>query len=93
MQTAIFYLVHIHSRNMDHYALRDSLENAREEVFQYAQSNWSIQFPDVERPASKAEVVERYFQAIRDDTYVHLVDITPEGNWVMEEISAIWHES
>lgn len=29
----IFSLVRIHTQEMDHYALRDSLENAQEEVF------------------------------------------------------------
>ncbi len=87
MQTEILYLVHIHTRNMDHYALRNSLEGAQEEVFQYAQGNWSIQFPGVDRPTSKAEVVERYYHAVRNDEYVHILDISPEGNWVMEEIS------
>ena len=88
MESVVLYLVHIHTHNIDHYALRDSLENAQEEVFQFAQGRWSIQFPGVERPASKAEVIERYYQAVRDDVYMHVIDISPEGNWVMEDVSS-----
>jgi hypothetical protein len=87
MQTEVLYLVHIHTHNMDHYALRDSLENAQEEVFQFAQGCWSTQFTGVERPAAKTEVIERYYRAVSNDVYVHLVDISPEGNWVMEDVS------
>jgi hypothetical protein len=59
MQTDIYYLVHIHTPSMDHYALRGSLENAQEEVFEFAQGNWSIKFPGIPRPASKAVVIEQ----------------------------------
>ena len=81
----VFFLVHIHTPKMDYYALRDSPEKAQEEVFQHAQGEWSTQFPGVERPSSKAEVVERYYQAVHDSVYVHIIDIESEGNWVMEE--------
>jgi hypothetical protein len=83
----VFFLVHIHTSKMDYYALRDSLENAQEEVFQHAQGNWTTQFPGVERPSSKTEVVERYYQAVRNSVYFHVIDIEPEGNWVMEDIN------
>jgi hypothetical protein len=69
---------------MDYYALRNSLENAQEEVFEHAQGNWSTQFPGVERPSSKTEVVERYYQAVHNIVYAHVIDIESEGNWVME---------
>ena len=72
---------------MDHYALRGSLENAQEEVFEFAQGNWSIQFPGIPRPESKKDVIEQYYQAVHDNVYVHIIDISPEGNWVMEELS------
>ena len=86
-QPRILYLVHIHTPKMDHYAVRDSLENAQEELFQYAQGNWSIQFPGVERPKSKTEVINRYFQAVQDTVCPHVIDIESEGNWVMEDSS------
>jgi hypothetical protein len=54
----VFYIVHIHTPKMDYYALRDSLENAQEEVFLHAQSEWRDQFPGVERPISKVETAE-----------------------------------
>ena len=86
MQTEpVFYLVHIHTPKMDYYALRDSLENAQEEVFQHAQGDWSTQFPGVERPSSKTEVVERYYHAVLNSVYVHVIDIESEGNLVMED--------
>ncbi len=81
----VFFLVHIHTPKMDHYALRDSFENAQEEVFQYAQGDWSTQFPGVERPISNTEVVERYYQAVSNSVYFHIIDIESEGNWVMED--------
>jgi hypothetical protein len=81
----VFYIVHIHTPKMDYYALRDSLENAQEEVFLHAQSEWRDQFPGVERPISKVETAERYFQAVRDSVYFHIVDIESEGNWVMDD--------
>ncbi len=82
----VFYLVHIHTPKMDYYDLRDSLENAQEEVFQHAQGNWLTQFPGEDRPSSKTEVVERYYQAASNSVYVHVIDIESEGNWVMEGI-------
>jgi hypothetical protein len=88
MQPEVLYIVHIHTPNMDQYALRDSLENAQEEVFQYAQGKWSTQFPGVKRPPSKSEVIKRYYQAVSKDVYVHLIDISSEGNWVMEEVKS-----
>ncbi len=88
MEPQPLYLVHIHTKNMDHYALRNSLENAQEEIFQYAQSNWSVQFPGIDRPSSKLEVIEQYYRAVQNEVYAHLVDISPEGNWVMEEVSS-----
>lgn len=84
--TKILFLVHIHTPNIDHYAIRDSLKNAEEEVFQYAQGYWSTQFPGIERPSSKTEVIERYYRAVRDSVYFHIVDIENEGNWVMEDV-------
>ena len=88
MQSApVFYLVHIHTPKMDYYALRDSLENAQEEVLLHAQGNWTTQFPGVERPSDKNEVVERYYQAIRNSVYFHVIDIESEGNWIMEDIT------
>ncbi len=86
MDPEILYLVHIHTPDMDHYALRDSPENAREEVFQFAQENWYQQFPGVERPASKDEVIKKYYQSVHKDIYFHVVDISSEGNWVMEKV-------
>jgi hypothetical protein len=83
----ILYLVHIHTPKMDYYALRNSLENAQEEVFQHAQGDWSTHFPGVERPNSKIEVVERYYQTVRNDVYFHIIDIEPERNWVMEDVN------
>jgi hypothetical protein len=82
--TPVFYLIHIHTPKTDYYALRDSLKNAKEEVFQHAQANWSTQFLGVERPNSKKEVIERYFAAVHGNVYYHVVDIESEGNWVME---------
>ena len=84
MESEVFYLVHIHTPKMDYYSLRNSLENAQEEVFQHAQGDWSTQFPGAERPSSKTEVVERYYQAVRNSVYVHVIDISSEGNGVME---------
>jgi len=88
MKSKVFYLVHIHTHNMDHYALRDSLEDAQEEVFEFAQGRWSLQFPGVEKPAFKSDMVDRYFQAVHNDVYVHVIDISPEGKWVMENVSS-----
>jgi hypothetical protein len=81
----VFYLVHIHTPKMDNYALRDSLENAREEVYIHALGEWSTQFPGVEMPKSKTEIAEQYYLAVRDSVYVHIIDIESEGNWVMED--------
>jgi hypothetical protein len=86
-QLPVFYLVHIHTAKTDYYALRDSLENAQEELFQHAQGNWSTQFPGVERPKSKIEVIKLYYQAVQDTVYTHVIDIESEGNWVMEDSS------
>jgi hypothetical protein len=83
--TPVFYIVHIHTPKSDYYALRDSREDAIEEVFQHAQGDWLTQFPGVERPNSKTEVIERYYQAVRDSVYFHIIDIESEGNWVMED--------
>lgn len=86
MNFTVFYLVHIHTPSMDHYALRDSFDNAQEEIFQFAQDRWSHQFPGIQRPESKSEVIERYYQAVKNGIYAHVLDITSEGNWVMEDV-------
>lgn len=82
----LYYLVHIHTQYMDYYALRNSLENAQEEVFLYAQSNWSTQFPGIERPSDKTETVDLFYEAVGDGVYFHLIDIESDGNWVMEDV-------
>jgi hypothetical protein len=82
----VYYLVHIHTPETDYYALRDSLENAEEEVFQHAQAYWSTQFPGIERPTSKTLVIAKYYQAVRESVYFRIVDIESEGNWVMGSI-------
>jgi hypothetical protein len=56
-----------------------------EEVFIHAQGEWSTQFPGVEIPKSKTDIVKQYYQAVRDSVYVHIIDIESEGNWVMED--------